>query len=99
MNNYEKIMLALFAIQHNAYIIQSCNDELLMSSAGKENFIRLRCEGRNTTLGECLPKLAEVMEILGELVNAMDATMGVDAKLTKIPYDIVCRRKTPEDYE
>lgn len=97
MNNYEKIMLALFAIQHNAYIIQSCNDTALHLA---KDDLALRCAfGRDELLAACISKLQDVMEDLGEYVNAMDAMTGVDTKLMEVPYAIVYGRKTPEDYD
>lgn len=97
MNNYEKIMLALFAIQHNAYIIQSLNDEV--AAYIKDEFSLKRAEGRDKVLADCLLKLQDVMEELGECVNAMDAVTGLDTHLMEVPYDIVYGRKTANDYD
>lgn len=97
MKNYEKIMLALFAIQHNAYVIQSINDDKIAYI--KDEFSLKRAEGRDKILADCLLKLRDVMEELGECVNAMDAVTGIDARLMDVPYNIVYGRKTADDYE
>lgn len=99
MNNYEKIKLALFAIDHNAYAIQSTNENLIAILDGKDDGFCKKCENRLYLLGKCLPKLAEVMEELGEIVNCMDAVSGLDAHLMKIPYDIIYGRMDADDYE
>ncbi len=98
MNEYEKIKLALFAIEYNAYIIQSCNDELKYIP-NLDEFTQKRVEGRQELLAGCVRKLQAVMEDLGETINAMDAATAVDSELMKIPYAIVYGRKTAEDYE
>lgn len=90
-------MLALFAIQRNAYIIQQVIDQ---ASAIKSpnKLITAITERNDRALDNAVQRLAVVMDELGECVNDMQCMNALDGKLMEIPYDIIYGRKTPEDY-
>lgn len=98
MTNYEKIKLALFAIEHNAYIFQQIlNDEL--HDPCESEFINDMRNKRKESYDKILSMLEEVMEYSGNVLSDCDAYTPYDLKLLDVPYDIVYGRKVADDYK
>ena len=106
MEKIELINMALFEISRECQIVDALSKESLrhievIEAKGKEvpeTFRKLK-EQHDEMLSEIHKMLRDVMEEIGEYMNANDIVQGVDVAINKPIYDLVYERKNEKDYE
>ena len=106
MEKIELINMALFEIGRECQIVDALSKESLrhievIEAKGKEvpeTFRKLK-EQHDEMLSEIHKMLRDVMEEIGEYMNANDIVQGVDVAINKPIYDLVYERKNEKDYE
>lgn len=106
MEKIELINMALFEIGRECQIVDALSKESLrhievIEAKGEEvpdTFRKLK-EQHDEMLGDIHKMLRDVMEEIGEYMNAHDIVQGVDVAINKTIYDLVYERKTEKDYE
>ena len=106
MEKIELINMALFEIGRECQIVDALSKESLrhievIEAKGKEvpdTFRKLK-EQHDEMLSDIHKMLRDVMEEIGEYMNAHDIVQGVDVAINKTIYELVYERKTEDDYE
>ena len=106
MEKIELINMALFEIGRECQIVDALSKESLrhievIEAKGEEvpdTFHKLK-EQHDEMLSDIHKMLRDVMEEIGEYMNAHDIVQGVDVAINKAIYDLVYERKTEKDYE
>jgi hypothetical protein len=106
MEKIELINMALFEIGRECQIVDALSKESLrhievIEAKGKEvpdTFRKLK-EQHDEMLSDIHKMLRDVMEEIGEYMNAHDIVQGVDVAINKTIYELVYERKTEKDYE
>ena len=106
MEKIELINMALFEIGRECQIVDALSKESLrhievIEAKGEEvpeTFRKLK-EQHDEMLSDIHKMLRDVMEEIGEYMNAHDIVQGVDVAINKAIYDLVYERKTEDDYE
>ena len=106
MEKIELINMALFEISRECQIVDALSKESLrhievIEAKGEEvpdTFRKLK-EQHDEMLSDIHKMLRDVMEEIGEYMNAHDIVQGVDVAINKAIYNLVYERKTEKDYE
>ena len=106
MKKIELINMALFEIGRECQIVDALRTESLrhievIEAKGKEvpdTFRKLKVD-HEEMLNAIHHMLRDVMEEIGEYMNAHDIVQGVDVVINKAIYDLVYERKTEDDFE
>lgn len=106
MKKIELINMALFEIGRECQIVDALRTESLrhievIEARGKEvpdTFRKLKAD-HEEMLNDIHHMLRDVMEEIGEYMNAHDIVQGVDVAINKAIYDLVYERKTEDDFE
>ena len=106
MERIELINMALFEIGRECQIVDALRTESLrhievIEAKGKEvpdTFRKLMAD-HEEALKRIHYMLRDVMEDIGEYMNANDIVQGVDVAINKPIYALVYERKTEKDYE
>ena len=104
MEKIELINMALFEIGRECQIVDALSKEFLrhievIEAKGKEvpdTFRKLK-EQHDDMLSDIHKMLRDVMEEIGEYMNAHDIVQGVDVAINKTIYDLVYERKLNEE--
>lgn len=106
MERIELIELALAEIGRECHIIDRLSTECrnhidLIEAKGKEvdGVLRGLQKQHDDTLKEIHEQLRDVLENVGEYMNAHDIVQPVDLAINKAVYDLVYERTTDKDYE
>lgn len=105
MSDFELINLTLDQIRRIAGIIEQVRVEQwhLLKAQGEESIsgkIMKDCYDKNeAALKKCRLALRNVLEDIAEYQNAGDMVSAVDAALSKVPFDLIYKRKSEEDFE
>lgn len=100
LDSFSKILIATGQINYMAASIDSVNQQMKFIPDEK-NVHAGGIEARDILLEQTVKKLTEVMNDLGEIINAHDCICAIDVRVSKVPFEILIEGKddTDNDYE